>query len=203
MEPLAGAIFLVIVCFFVGLAALVIRYRRADALDRAQLRWVALGGAVFLAIYIVSLPPRAPSGTSDHSTTANLITAVSQAAFGALPIAIGYAILRHRLYDIDVVVNRAIVYGALTATLAAAYLGCVLLLQLLLNGITGDSGLAVAGSTLAVAALFRPARARIQAAVDGVFAASTTPGARSRASRSAPKRSGPGGAQRRARRGRT
>jgi hypothetical protein len=158
-----------ILCFFVALAALVVRYRRADALDRAQLRWVALGGAVFLAIYIVTLPLPSTLGTSDDSTAANLITAVSQAAFGALPIAIGYAILRHRLYDIDVVVNRTLVYGALTATLAAAYLGCVLLLQLLLGGITGDSGLAVAGSTLAVAALFRPARARIQAAVDRRF----------------------------------
>jgi hypothetical protein len=169
VEPLSGAIFLLILCFFVALAALVVRYRRADALDRAQLRWVALGGAVFLAIYIVSLPLPSSLGTSDDSTAANLITAVSQAAFGALPIAIGYAILRHRLYDIDVVVNRALVYGALTATLAAMYLGSVLLLQLLLDGITGDSGLAVAGSTLAVAALFRPARARIQAAVDRRF----------------------------------
>jgi hypothetical protein len=169
VEPLSGAIFLLILCFFGALAALVIRYRRADSLDRAQLRWVALGGAVFLVIYLVSLPLPSTLGTSDHSTTANLITAVSQAAFGALPIAIGYAILRHRLYDIDVVVNRALVYGALTATLAGMYLGSVLLLQLLLDGITGDSGLAVAGSTLAVAALFRPARARIQAAVDRRF----------------------------------
>jgi hypothetical protein len=169
VEPLSGAIFLLILCFFGALAALVIRYRRADSLDRAQLRWVALGGAVFLVIYLVSLPLPSTLGTSDHSTTANLITAVSQAAFGALPIAIGYAILRHRLSDIDVVVNRALVYGALTATLAGMYLGSVLLLQLLLDGITGDSGLAVAGSTLAVAALFRPARARIQAAVDRRF----------------------------------
>jgi len=169
VEPLSGAIFLLILCFFVALAALVIRYRRADALDRAQLRWVALGGAAFLVIYIVTLPLPSTLGTSDHSTTANLITAVSQAAFGALPIAIGYAILRHRLYDIDLVVNRALVYGALTATLAGMYLGSVLLLQLLLDGITGDSGLAVAASTLAVAALFRPARVRIQAAVDRRF----------------------------------
>jgi hypothetical protein len=169
VQLLSGAIFLLILCFFVALAALVIRYRRADALDRAQLRWVALGGAVFLAVYIVTLPLPSTLGTSDDTTTANLITAVSQAAFGALPIAIGYAILRHRLYDIDVVVNRALVYGALTATLVGMYLGSVLLLQLLLGGITGDSGLAVAGSTLAVAALFRPARARIQAAVDRRF----------------------------------
>jgi len=168
-EPLAGVIFPVILCFAVGLAALFIRYRRADTLDRAQLRWVALGGAVFLLIYLVTLPLPSLLGESARSTTAGLITGFSQAAFGALPIAIGYAILRHRLYDIDVVVNRTLVYGALTATLAGTYLGSVLLLQLLLDGITGDSGLAVAGSTLAVAALFRPARARIQAAVDRRF----------------------------------
>jgi hypothetical protein len=168
-EPLAGAIFLVMLCFAAGLAALFIRYRHANALDRVQLRWVALGGAVFLAIYLVTLPLPSILGATANSTTAGVITGFSQAAFGALPIAIGYAILRHRLYDIDVVVNRTLVYGALTATLAGTYLVSVLLLQLLLNGVTGDSGLAVAGSTLAVAALFRPARARIQAAVDRRF----------------------------------
>jgi hypothetical protein len=165
-EPLAGGIFLVIVGFVVGLVALFRRYRHADELDRVQLRWVAFGGAAFLAVYLVTLPLPGILGIGDRSTTASLITAVSQAAFAALPIAIGYAILRHRLYDIDVVINRALVYGALTAILAVTYAGSVLFLQLVLSP---SSNLAIAASTLAVAGLFYPARARVQMLVDRRF----------------------------------
>jgi hypothetical protein len=93
---------------------------------------------------------------------------VAASAFG-IPIATGIAILRYRLYDIDVVINRTLVYGALTAALLGVYLGSILVLRALLSPVTGDNELAVAGSTLAVAALFRPARARIQAAVDRRF----------------------------------
>ena len=166
-EPLAIAFPFVILSFVVGVAGLVIRYRRSTGHERAQLRWVALGGVAFVVIYVVTLP--AGSVFGENSPAATAITAFSQAAFAALPIGIGFAILRTNLYDIDVVINRALVYGGLTALLAAIYLGSVLLLQLLLDRFTQGSGLAVAASTLATAALVRPARARIQDAVDRRF----------------------------------
>jgi hypothetical protein len=102
------------------------------------------------------------------------VTVVAQQAEGAvillgIPSAITVAILKYRLYQIDRILNRALVYGTLTIMLGAVYLVSVLLLQLVLNPITTQSDVAVAASTLAAAALFRPARRRIQAAVDRRF----------------------------------
>ena len=168
LAPFAAAFLLVILSFVVGIAGLVVRYRRSTGHDRAQLRWVAFSGAVFVGVYL-STQVMLSFVVAENSTMGNVVTTFAQVAFAALPIGIGFAILRQRLYDIDVVINRALVYGSLTAALAAVYLGSVLLLQLLLAQFTQGSGLAVAASTLVAAALVRPARARIQGIVDRRF----------------------------------
>jgi hypothetical protein len=151
----------------VGLAAAAtpIRLARARGLERAQLKWLALATAI-TGVAVVSDVVSYLVGVEGIGKLRDVVLALGFAVF---PLAAGVAILRYRLFDIDVVINRALVYGALTATLAGAYLGSVLLLQLVLAPLTADSGLAIATSTLAVAALFRPARARIQDVVDRRF----------------------------------
>jgi hypothetical protein len=139
-----------------GVVSLVLRWRRAVGAERLQLNWFTYAAAVLAVAVLV---------TSDLGDSV-LLGAVRAALIGpVLAVATGVAILRHRLYDIDVVINRTLVYGALTAALGAVYLGLVLLLGLAL----GRSNLTIAVATLTVAALFRPLRSRIQAAVDRRF----------------------------------
>jgi hypothetical protein len=165
------------IAFLLAAISLVLRFRRSHGIERQQLKWFAYVGmlaATGLGIAMAQVLFGAQPGEDTEGGWLEVLGAVGwfTALFAivvGIPVATGMAILRHRLYDIDVVINRTLVYGALTATLAAAYLGSVLLLQLALGPLTEDNGLAIAGSTLAVAALFRPARARIQQQVDRSF----------------------------------
>ena len=157
----ALGLILVVIGIVGSVASLIVRFRRVPG-QRQQLKWlVAAGVVIVLAAAIAVILFSTGQDTLGGTTT--LI------AFGFVPVAAGIAILRHRLYDIDLVINRALVYTAVTATLGAAYLGLVLLLGLALSPVTEGSGLAIAASTLAVAALFRPLRRRVQALVDRRF----------------------------------
>ena len=144
-----------------SIASLALRFRRSQGVERQQIKWVAASGGVLFMSFVGNGLTQVWS-----QTVADLI---QFAGLISVPIAVAVSILRYRLYDIAVVVNRTLVFGSLSAALAAVYLATVLLLQLILDPVTSGSSLAVAVSTLAVAALFRPVRARIQAIVDKRF----------------------------------
>jgi hypothetical protein len=149
-----------LISLLLATVSLTLRFRRARGDERLQLKWFASAGVLFALSCLVGAGLWSAHGTLPPGGQLLVLT-----AYATIPVAAGIAILRHRLYDVDVVINRALVYGALTATLGGAYLALVLLIGLAV----GESDVAIAGSTLAVAALFRPARTRIQAGVDRRF----------------------------------
>jgi hypothetical protein len=140
-----------------AIAALVVRFRRSRGVERQQLKWFTYAAA------LAPLPPLA------YNVDPRIFELLRPVIFPLVPISVGVAILRYRLYEIDRIINRTLVYGLLTVLLGAVYTAGVFGLGQLLNPVTGESALAVAASTLAVAALFQPARRRIQAVVDRRF----------------------------------
>jgi hypothetical protein len=143
----------------VAAGSLVVRFRRAQGVERQQLRWVALAAALVVVAAVVILGGLALGATTVLGLAAGACVAV-------LPLGVGAAILRYRLYDLDRIISRTLAYGLLTVLLGGGYAGVVLGLGQLLGR---DSTLVVAGATLAVAAVFQPARRRVQRAVDRRF----------------------------------
>ncbi len=149
------------------------RYRRVSTpVQRQQTKWVILGVAVAIAVVIaiVVIPYLIPS-VSNVPLFAFLVTAIIwPAALLLIPLSIGFSILRYRLYDIDVLINRTLVYGTLTVLLAIVYFGLIFGLQYLLRGIISqNNSVAIVISTLSIAALFQPLRHRIQSVIDRRF----------------------------------
>ena len=160
---MAGQLALVALC----VAAPFVRYRRARATERQQIKWLLSACALFLLLFVAG----SVSGLTDEDSLASdlfgVVFALSVAGF---PVTIGVAILRHRLFDIDIIIRRTLVYGSLTGLLLAIYLGGVVLLQAVFRALTGQtSELAIIVSTLAIAALFQPLRHWLQGVIDHAF----------------------------------
>jgi hypothetical protein len=146
-----------------GIVSVVLRFRRSRGVERQQLRWFAAAVVAIVVVVLVTITIYLITGRSYDA-------AVFIASVAMLPAATGIAILRYRLYEIDVIIRRTLVYTVLVVVLAGLYLGGVTLAGGLLRGVTGGSGtIGVTVSTLAVAAAFQPLRTRIQRTIDHRF----------------------------------
>jgi hypothetical protein len=166
---------LFVACILASAASLILRYRHSGGEVREQIKWIALAGSfvglllsIVLGVLIVAELMRGTEGPTPLWLRGLLFVMVL--SFTGVPVAIGFAVLRYRLYEIDILINRALVYVSLTVTLALVYVASVVSLQATLRVLTGqESTLAVVASTLVIAALFNPLRRRTQSFVDRRF----------------------------------
>ncbi len=162
MRLVASAIDNFLALVLIAPVALVVRFRRSRGVEREQLKWLTYTAAIAFGLWLLAF-------VSPRGAIANLAQATSVVGIGLLPVAIGIAVTRYRLYDIDVLIRRTLIYATVSALLAAAYLGGVAMFQFVLSPFTSGSPIAVAVSTLLVVALFQPLRSRIGSAVDRRF----------------------------------
>ena len=168
-----------LLCILASALSLILRYRRSGGEVRQQIKWIAFAASFMGLMFVITMvsglavsfiAPETWGSENNPPLWFELLFTVVLLSFGGVPIAVGVAVLKYRLYDIDVIVNRTLVYGSLTATLAATYFGGVVLLQWSFRALTeGESQLAIVASTLLIAALFNPLRHRIQSFIDRRF----------------------------------
>jgi hypothetical protein len=161
------------VCMLAAATSLALRYRRSGGQEREQIKWLAFAALILglgVSSFVIPSILLSDEAGGGNPLWENLLEDAVTLSFVGVPVAVGIAILRYRLYDIDIIINRTLVYGSLTATLVALYFGGIVLLQGTFVALTGEqSTLAVVASTLAIAALFNPLRRRIQAFIDRSF----------------------------------
>jgi hypothetical protein len=175
-QNLPEAIELIIFVGFLGsfVAAQVYRYRReSNPMERQQTKWVVFGMAAAISGFLGSILPVLFNPALEQTIPFLFVVNTGiQGSMLLIPLSFGIAILRHRLFDIDVIIRRTLIYGALTGALALVYLGSVVLLQGVFRALTGhaaQSQLAIVASTLVIAALFNPLRRRVQDVIDRRF----------------------------------
>ena len=161
-------------CILASALSLVLRYRSSGGEEREQIKWITFAASVVGLLYLITMVSSLffPLGWGAAGTPLwlGLLQQAALVSFTAVPIAVGFAVLRYRLYDVDILINRTLVYGSLTVTLVALYFGGIVLLQRVFVLLTGQqSTLAVVASTLLIAALFTPLRRRIQGFIDRRF----------------------------------
>jgi len=160
-------------CMIASALSLVLRYRRSGGEEREQIKWIAFAasvGLLYLITMVSSFTFSGPWGAAGTPLWLGLLQQVSLVSFTAVPIAVGFAVLKYRLYNIDLLINRTLVYGSLTATLVVFYFGGIVVWQGVFVAHTGEkSTLAIVASTLLIAALFNPLRRRIQSFIDRRF----------------------------------
>ena len=173
----ASVVFVIFATFALSALSLLFRYRRASGVERQQLKWVAFAAVLAASFligqqlaWLVALLVANSLGGELPSLNRSLENLLNVAVTVCLYAGVGIAILRYRLYDIDIIINRTLVYGSLTITLVALYFGGIVVLQRVFISLTGQgSQLAIVASTLAIAALFNPLRRRIQDFIDRRF----------------------------------
>jgi hypothetical protein len=173
---IAGIVILLLLplCMLASALSLVLRYRRSGGEEREQIKWITFAASVVGLLYLItmvsSLTYSGPWGAAGTPLWLGLLQQAALVSFTAIPIAVGFAVLKYRLYDIDVIINRALVYFPLTAMLALIYVGSVVGMQAIFRNLTGqESTLAIVATTLLIAALFNPLRHRIQSFIDRRF----------------------------------
>ena len=165
------------ICILASAVSVALRYRRSGEQERQQIKWIAFAASFAGVMYLIAMVFSLifPSGAwmaANSPLWQDLLSYAALLSFTAVPIAVGFAVLRYRLYDIDVIINRTLVYGAITATLAAVYFGGVATTQTIFRALAGQERqpqLAIVVSTLVIAALFNPLRRRIQSFIDRRF----------------------------------
>jgi fumarate reductase subunit D len=152
-------------------ASLVLRYRRSRGEEREQIKWIAFAASVIGLLFLIGLVISLIYGSTPPSWT-RLLDTMTALSYTGVPIAVGFAVLKYRLYDIEVIINRTLVYGSLTLLLALVYFGGITATQAIFRTLSGQEQqpqLAIVVSTLVIAALFNPLRRRIQAFIDRRF----------------------------------